>query len=214
MEITKEQIQKVENYLQKKKFDYVDLKHEVLDHMISDIEEKMDQEISFEIAFENIKVKWSPQLKDTFSYLFGVGYTAPKIIIQKAKKIYWKFIMALLGSYFLPFAVLTEANFLVKNPSETDYYPYIQGFLCLIFIIFTILSSNKTTQPKSTYGFILKTLKLNLLVGLIVLLTAFSDAQEMNGIHIGMYFSFIVSVYIYYYFFRKHRKAVESYKIV
>jgi hypothetical protein len=45
MELTKEQIDKVQHFLEVKKFDYLDLKIEVLDHMISEIEILMDKNI-------------------------------------------------------------------------------------------------------------------------------------------------------------------------
>ena len=52
MELTKNQIHKVEQYLKHKNFDFVDLKIEVLDHIISDIEMKMSKSFSFENAFK------------------------------------------------------------------------------------------------------------------------------------------------------------------
>mgnify|MGYP000450178507 CR=1 FL=1 len=52
MEITTKQIQQVETYLDKKSFDFIDLKVEVLDHMISDIESLLDNNYSFENAFK------------------------------------------------------------------------------------------------------------------------------------------------------------------
>ena len=51
MELTKEQVRQVEVYLQKKNFNYIDLKEEVLDHIVSDIERITAKEISFENAF-------------------------------------------------------------------------------------------------------------------------------------------------------------------
>ncbi|WP_170063268.1 hypothetical protein [Polaribacter porphyrae] len=51
MEITKEQIQQVENYLDKKGLHYVDVRLEILDHIILDIEAEMNQETNFNDAF-------------------------------------------------------------------------------------------------------------------------------------------------------------------
>ena len=52
MELTKEQIQQVERYLDKKNFDFIDLKVEVLDHMVSDIESFLVNNYTFENAFK------------------------------------------------------------------------------------------------------------------------------------------------------------------
>jgi len=58
MELTKEQLQQVETYLDKKSFDFIDLKVEVLDHMVSDIESFLGNNYSFENAFKIIVLKW------------------------------------------------------------------------------------------------------------------------------------------------------------
>ena len=70
MELTKEQIQQVERYLDKKNFDFIDLKVEVLDHMVSDIESFLVNNYTFENAFKITVLKWDKHFKDTSSLLF------------------------------------------------------------------------------------------------------------------------------------------------
>lgn len=70
MEITTEQIQQVETYLTKKNFDFIDLKVEVLDHMISDIESLLTKKYSFEDAFRITVLKWEKYFEETSSFYF------------------------------------------------------------------------------------------------------------------------------------------------
>ena len=62
MELTKEQLLLVEEYLQKKNFNFIDLKGEVLDHIISDIENFIAKGLCFENAFKMIVLKWEQHL--------------------------------------------------------------------------------------------------------------------------------------------------------
>lgn len=213
MELTKEQIHKVENYLKSKNFDFIDLKDEILDHIILDIEVEMASKKTFEDSFLSVKQKWNPQLKETFSYLFGVAYYAPKIIIKKAKKMYGKFIFFIVASYLLPVVVLINLDVVIKKPEDNMYYIISKIFLVLVFCAFLYLFFTKPKQPNTTYGFLLKTLSLNSFLGLLVILIFLNDLKEINPMHIGMYLSFTFSTYIYYYFYKKHKETIKKHQI-
>ncbi len=215
MELTKEQILLVEGYLQKKKFDFLDLENEILDHMISDIEAKITKEnLDFEIAFKNVTQKWNSYLKETSSWVFGIGYSAPKIIIQKAKKVYWKQYVFLLASYFIPFLLLTHYNFEIQNPTEFIFFMIFKGILILSFVAFIYMLLTKNNKTKTTYGFILKSQSLGAITGLILLLVFFTRLKELNGIYIGMFCSFIFMTFSYFHFYKKHKQAIKKYKVL
>ena len=102
MELSKEEIQKVEHFLNVKDIVYVDIRLEVLDHIVSEVEERMDSKNkSFQEVFASVKHKWNSQLKETSSLFFGMGFSAPKIVIQKARKVYWKHYLLLLFILFI-----------------------------------------------------------------------------------------------------------------
>lgn len=214
MELTKEQIIKVEQYLDKKELYYVDVRPEILDHIILDIEAEMNQQTDFDKAFLSVKKnKWSLELRETSSFLFGVGYMAPNIIIKKAKKIYGKFYVLLLLSYFLPFVLFTSLDFVIKNPTESSYFLLFKSFIIVLTAIFVFLFFKKPNKPKTTFGFILKTLSLNALVGLLIIILLSGNLKELNGMTIGMYFAFVSSTFIYYHFYKKHIETIKKYKI-
>ncbi|MFT6066363.1 MAG: hypothetical protein ACJAQX_002245, partial [Polaribacter sp.] len=65
MELSKEQIQQVENYLNSKNITYIDLRTEVLDHIVSEIEDKIiENEVTFHHAFAIAKQNWNPKLEE------------------------------------------------------------------------------------------------------------------------------------------------------
>jgi len=212
MELTKEQLQQVETYLDKKSFDFIDLKVEVLDHIISDIESFLGNNYSFEYAFKITVLKWNPQLKESSSWIFGMGYAAPKLIIRKAKKVYWKQYLFLLSSYFLPFLLLTHYNFKIQNPTEFNFFIILKGTIILSFVAFIYMFLSKNNKTKTTYGFILKSQSLGAFTGLIVVAVFFTKLKELNGINIGMFCSFIFMTYSYFHFYKKHKEAIRKYE--
>ena len=214
MELTEQQLQRVEHYLNVKHITYIDLRMEVFDHIVSDIETKMIKEnLDFEIVFYKVTDKWNVHLKQTSSIFFGLGFSAPKIVIQKAKKVYWKQYILLFASYFLPFSLLTHFNFEIQNPTEFNFFIILKGILILSFVGFIYMLLTKNNKIKTTYGFILKSQSLGALTGVIVVLIFFAKLIELNGISIGMFCSFIFMTLSYFHFYRKHKEVIKKYKL-
>lgn len=212
MKLNETQIQKVENYLHKKRFDYVDLKHEVLDHMILDIESKMKSEnVGFKSAFHKVRLeKWSRLLREDSSFMFGLGFSAPKLVIEKAKKGYLKFYLALFIAYFLPLLALTRFNFQVLG---SLYLGIMQLLLGICFLLFAYIMIAKGKQPKTTYSFVLKTQSLNVILGFILVANLFTNnSGSIDNIEISMFFAFVFSTITYVIFFQKHLKTLKKYK--
>ncbi len=139
---------------------------------------------------------------------------APKIIIQKAKKIYGKYYVLLMLSYFLPFVLFTSLDFVIKNPTESSYFLFFKIFIIVLLAVFVFLFLKKPNKTKTTFGFILKTLNLDALIGLLVILLLSSNLKELNGMTVGMYFAFVSSTFIYYHFYRKHLATIAKYKTI
>lgn len=214
MELTKEQIVKVEYYLNEKDIIYVDLRTEVLDHIVSEIEDKITiDSVDFNHAFAISKQKWNSQLKETSSMFFGLGFSAPKIVIQKARKVYWKHYLLLLSSYFLPFLILTHYNFKIQNPTEFNFFMIFKGIIILSFLAFIYMLFSRNYKVETTYSFILKAQSLGALAGLIVLGIFFTKLKELNGIHVGLFCAYIFSVFSYFLFYKKHQEVIVKYKI-
>jgi hypothetical protein len=214
MELSKEEIQKVEHYLNTKHIVYVDIRLEVLDHIVTEIEEIMSAENkNFQETFAPVKQRWNSQLKETSSLFFGVGFCAPKIVIQKARKVYWKHYLLLLASYFIPFVLFIHYNLKIQNPSNFNFFIILKSIVMISFISFFYMLLAKNNKIETTYSFILKAQSLGLLMGLIAVPMFFFRLKELNGINVGLFCAFIFSTVSYFHFYKKHKVAIQQSKI-
>ncbi|MCG1035011.1 hypothetical protein [Polaribacter sargassicola] len=217
MELTKEQIQLVENYLYNKNFEFIDLKVEILDHIISDIESYLNKEYSFENAFKITVLKWDKHFKDTSSFFFGFQYSESKIVVKNAVKIFKPFYFLYLTAYFLPVLFFTKVP-IVFSENVLDF---INGFLnalnisFFVYMIFIIVKVIKS-KVKTTYSFILKTQYLSIVFLLIPLLTGnyFNDDRSFIPFLISFQSAGFAVTYICSYFYKKHQEAIQKYKIL
>jgi hypothetical protein len=85
MKLTTEQIECINETLFSKGLIFEDIKLEVLDHIASDIEVKIDVEkTSFESAFKSVLQKWKNTLQTTSNSMWlGMLFHAPQIAIDK-----------------------------------------------------------------------------------------------------------------------------------
>lgn len=213
MELTKEQLQRIEHYLNVKHITYIDLRMEVLDHIVSDIETKMIKEnLDFETVFYNVTNKWNPQLKETSSWLFGIAFSAPKIVMKKAKTSYKR--MFLISNCTLITFVFLENKISFSVLENTQYYitnSLITINIICAFIYAFLMKSNSEIKQKSTYSFILKTQKTGIILGGIAII--FSGAIKDVSPTYSLTLMFIAITFIYFHFLKKHKKAIRKYKI-
>jgi len=217
MELTNEQIQQVESYLDKKSFDFIDLKVEILDHMISDIESFIDKAYSFENAFKATILKWNKHFEDSSSFFFGFQYHESKIVVKNAVKIFKPFYFLYLTAYFLPFIILQRFSFIFSKKTIVYFDLFLNTLsviflISLIYIIVNVLKS----KVKTTYRFILRTQYLGIIFLIIPLLSGkhFNDKGEMNPIFTGFLLAGFAVTYICYYFYKKHKEVIKKYKIL
>lgn len=218
MELTKEQTQKVEIFLNNNNINYVDIRLEAYDHILTDIEEKVkNQNMSFDNAFTLVTNSWKRHTKETSSFYFGMYYAAPKMVIEKAKKSFKKFYFIYLSAYFFSLIFVQYLKVPIVIDAINMVFPFVQllGVCATFFFIFLMIKKWKTKE-KSTYSFILKTQTASLVFGIIItckfLFTENNEAST-NAIWIAFNFAFLISTYIYYTFYKKHIETLKTYKI-
>ena len=219
MEITKNQTQKIEHFLNNNNITYVDIRLETYDHIVTDIEEKIkNQNMSFDTAFSMVTNSWKKHIKETSSFYFGMYYTAPKMVVEKAKKSFKKFYFMYLSAYFFPLIFVQYLKVPVVIDVINAIFPLIQiiGVCATFFFIFLMIKKWKSKE-KTTYSFILRTQTASLAFGLLIsfkfLFTNTVDNMSTNAIWIAFNFAFLTSSYIYYIFYNKHIEALKTYKI-
>ena len=77
MKMNQNTLNQVREYLNKKEVSYLDVYHEILDHLLSDLEYQLANKKSFEEAFSIIKIKWDKLLEPDVSIFLGFIYSKP-----------------------------------------------------------------------------------------------------------------------------------------
>jgi hypothetical protein len=84
MKLSKENIDFINVYLVKKGIKYLDVKLEMIDHIASEIEIKMELEnLIFDDAFNLVIRKWQYQFVQRSSFWVGAIYSFPKVVLDK-----------------------------------------------------------------------------------------------------------------------------------
>ena len=217
MELTKEQIQRVGHYLDKKNITYIDVRLEVLDNIVSDIETKMIKEnLDFETIFYNVTDKWNTQLEQSSSYYFGSMFTVPKIVLEKAKKHYKKYYFIGIIAFIIPFLFLRIINQEFTESVNNNInliFQTITGLTLVAYISLFIIKSINDKQ--TTYRFILRTQSFNIIFIIILLIDFdfFTKNGNFDAVKVGFLVTFIFFTFTYFHFLKKHQEAIKKYKI-
>jgi hypothetical protein len=216
MELTTEQIQRVAHYLNVKGITYIDLRMEVFDHIVSDIEAKMMTEnLEFETVFYNVTYKWNKQLRQESSFYFGLAYSLPKIVLDKAKKAYKKWFFLSVLVYLIPYILLDQLKITFSQNAINDLNVFLQILtVCTLMVFFGLLIIKYKEKNKTSFSFILKTLSWNFFIGFIVLFYLnFSVQDDLQSFPISFLAAYIFMTYSYFHFYKKHLEAVKKHKI-
>jgi hypothetical protein len=156
MKLTTEQIAKIEETLVINGLVYQDVKLELLDHIASEIEEKMsNEEISFDIVYKAVFEKWKSSLVITSSSAWlGAFFQAPRVVVDKlisySKR---QFVIVLILA--LVFAILL-ATIISDIQQEKFFYTLNLGLTGVFFlmVLATIVSLFLIwkSKIKTTYG--------------------------------------------------------------
>ena len=215
MEVSKTEIQKIEKYLKSKKVDYLDLKLEIADHMISDIEQLMQNGFSFDNAFTRVQLKWNRYFRKRSSFFFGMQYSAPKVVLTKAVAEFKVFYFLYFLSYFIPLILFKKV--MIRLPETVlNVLPFIIKPFVVCALLYTLYIMYKTYQlnVKTTYQFILKTQFLGVLLFILPLFIDQYTNKDgtISGIIIGLLFASFVNVAIIHHFYKKHICEIKKFK--
>lgn len=215
MKLTKEQIEKVDNYLEEKQLNYIDLKHEVLDHILSDIE-NLTEKISFENAFKITILKWDKHLRETSSFWLGLMYSNKNIVMKKAVKVFRPFYIFYLIAYFIPIIIFKFFTFKVPVRIASlinNVIYYLLTFLLLYVLVIIIKTYN--SSKKTTYSFILKTQYAGLVFIAVILFVGgiFDNEGRLSSIFASFTLAGLSTLYSIHYFYKKHMQVLLKYKL-
>ncbi|WP_298997319.1 hypothetical protein [uncultured Tenacibaculum sp.] len=133
MELTKEQIQHIENRLIKDGVKYWDIRIEMLDHIISDVENTLNNDTPFKESVQNAMVKLGWKENFNGSNFEGIIQQRTKDIAKKYRNIFWNDLKATMQKpkNILLFALLFLFLFIFK-----------ENEIVLKYTLFTFIVSN------------------------------------------------------------------------
>ncbi|WP_298485313.1 hypothetical protein [uncultured Maribacter sp.] len=216
MKLSQSQIQNIENYLDNKKLEQVDLRYEVQDHMIVGIEQSLAEGISYKDAFNQQKEKWNPELESYSSFWLGYAYVGPKLMMKKCiaiiKKIYFK---SILSSLITTGLLLVFFSFIPKSffVSAIDVFIGVV-FSCLFLLSVVWFFSIKTSNIKTTYQYFYKIQSLNIGIFIFMFMDmAFNEKQyvtpDMAFLKLLFPIYMLVSYHHLFKFYQKHNRVIK-----
>lgn len=133
MKLTTEQINQIDTFLERNDVKYLDIKLELLDHIASQIEALIsEQNSSFEEAFTKITAHWRPRFSSSTSFLIGLFYSFPQIVLDR--------LLARMKKYHLFIFCFSVFIYIPMFYYKVHFHSFLVPFNQLIDII-TIVSS-------------------------------------------------------------------------
>ena len=160
MKLEQKQLEVIENYLNWKELVQVDLKNEVLDHMATSIENRMEEdEVAFSMAFKDVVLIWEKELTNYSSPLIGLLFSGPKMLIYKCvkelKQIYFRTGVIALFITIL-FTILSrkyDSTLFLEFSRNLFGYAYFLAIGIIVILHFAI----RRTKTKSSFSYLFKT---------------------------------------------------------
>jgi len=222
MKLNKEQIQQIEDYLTIKKVKHIDIRFEILDHIISDIEFSMEiKNFSFDSAFEEVKLKWNKSLINSSNIWFGFGTFRPAILIKKSLKIYKPLLIKSIFTVFvctlLIYVILENFKKLFLN-NKGNISNLISIFLVIYMcsVLYWYIRI-KLTKFHSTYGFLFnKRIVSNIFTAVIFFLVFNNNYVNKEGVInyplIALLIFLFTTLVVGNYLFKKHFEAIKTFR--
>ncbi|MFC6097426.1 hypothetical protein ACFPVY_12295 [Flavobacterium qiangtangense] len=153
MKLNEEQINAIDLFLEQSGVVYVDYKFEILDHIATEVEELMaGKDLSFENSLDLILKKWEPKLKKSTASTFGYFWEMPEILMQKARKLYWRKMILLFGTSFVFMGILLLIKEVLAKFTKNICYLLI-SILAIQFVGYIKI---RLSRQKTTFGFLYK----------------------------------------------------------
>lgn len=206
-----EQLRQIDRYLNAKRITYIDFKFEIFDHIASEIESRLAEGTDdFDTAFYEVQKKWNHHFQRDTSWLFGICFNAPAIVLKRAAKVYRPFhAMLLLIAFGGPF--LSYYFNIQFSPITSDTLLYFgKPILALCFVIWVFGTvKTLTDKVKTTYTFLIKTQVLSILY-----LPILWSMQSLNQTYsLTLVVAFIYTSGLVFYLANKHSKEKEKFAL-
>lgn len=213
-EFTKEQVEKVEQYLDGNGIIYVDLKFEILDHLLLEIEKEILKGKDFDYAFEKVKREWRMHFKSSSSIFLGYAYIKPKLVIEKMLKYGKKQAIKLYSIVFLMiFLIGFKPEIPVSSVKTVSFVVEIVLYLLVLMILAGYLKIVLTKQ-KTSYRFLYETQVLPFV--LLPIMTLGSFVTKKGNIDVVSLLMLVIGVFVFLFglkLYEKHFSILNRYSL-
>jgi hypothetical protein len=210
MKITKENIQFIDNYLTKSEVIYDDLKLELIDHISSAVQDKMDEEkIEFYDAFKNYMV-------DNKKDILKTGKVNQPFEFKSSFFAFLKFCAKkeiMLFSFIASYLMFKNYEMLfLNNELQSFFYSLmiVAAFSFLWFVVF------KLVLKKQFYVLEKNFILFNIILQLFNFSNSFDNSNSLFSISRNILFPVICALFIFYMvystfiFYSKNKKLYET----
>ena len=214
MKLKNKQLHSIYNYLDYKGLIQVDLRIEVLDHMIVSIENEMEGGSTFSDAFNFECEKWNQELKPYSSAWLGLIYTGPKLMMQKCVRIVrWLYLKTLVLALLISGVLFGVTDLLNVTPKNTRIDDFV-GLVLLMFsaILLYIYYTISKDKAKTTHGYLIKISTVGIVLNLFIFnpfinnTFGFSALESFSFSNIAVYTFLFTHAVLYINMFKKHRE--------
>lgn len=220
MKLSQEQYQKIEVYLKTKGIHQIDLKYEILDHIISGVESNMENnKLDLKEAFELEKIKWQSEL-DTYTIAGDqIDFKIPKIVLRRywtiIKEMYIKAIIMTLGA-LLPLFLFIKTGLVPIDSFYTVFgYFYVFAFMAIAYAFLKM----KTRDTNTTDKIIFKATMGYFMVWLVIFNPLFTDMYwvgqegEFINVFLGIHIFLCCFAFNFIDLYKAHIKKVKLYSL-
>lgn len=212
LEFTDKEIRKVEQYLNKKELYYVDIRYEILDHILLDIEHQMkDKKLSFDNAFKNACDKWKGSFYKESSYWLGIMFRGPRVFIDSCVKIQRPFLILYVVS------ILSFVLFSVFIKPVLDFELLfnltlgITSIYCSLVLYWWV--KMKISRTKTSFSFLFnRYIIMNFIMNFLILYQLYNTPVAALNLTDFSYLIFVFNILFNGHFlYKNHQKEVSQY---
>ncbi len=181
MRLDEEQTEVIKAFIHKCGINYEDISSEICDHMCSQIEDLMDNGLSFETGFEKVRQRWHLILRKESSIWMSSFWSRPRIVLMKSEKIIKKIylqslVIGVLTCSFLYLLVKTE----LLTPSQLFKGIFISNIILVVGAFYTWMMLYRS-RYKTVYSFVFNS-KLTPLMSLFFLYIWSTSEVSVNQV--------------------------------
>lgn len=204
MPLTSDQIEVINSFLVKKEVVFDDVRHEVIDHIASDIEHNF-QDVPFHEAIKIVLQKWQPQIMLSESFWVTNWTSFPILILEKLKTLLQPFGILFISSLTILSLLLSYYPEINEDINKNKLYKI--GYFTWLIISIGFGIKIFFSKGHTTYKYVFKRVLSVILMNTIII---FSVSQNKDNVLISILIINLLSSLFLVKNYKAHFKFLED----